>query len=365
MSSRSFSAGSCFLQPLDRALALKTVVRDIPGLPLESLEAAVDKRTDCLLDNQADQIVGRVVASRILAGEDVGPDRQLFVLANQLPFQQPFVDGTELLNAEVAVVDVSPAFGRPLERKRVDRRSHHGIDKPYVGQQRRAPAVEQPAVIGRQADGRVAPVDGAAQIVDGRPVGRRRLRKRVVLVHAAANVFAHLLAKRIVVVAFVADGQQVAVFGIEDEQKPVEQDQRGLAHFRQRCIRRGVRDGTGKIGEDLSEDDPRQIPGHPLLIEPSFLYRALVECPSVGGIGHEGVPAEHERERLQPMAARRRVESEQPVVEAGNVQHRRQVDLEELLGNGQRALVIKPPLRPLVRIPQRSRPVVRSSTRRR
>ena len=47
------------------------------------------------------------------------------------------------------------------------------------------------------------------------------------------DIATYLLAQGVIVVARVADGQQVTVLGIEDEQEPVEENQGGLAHFLQ------------------------------------------------------------------------------------------------------------------------------------
>ena len=48
-----------------------------------------------------------------------------------------------------------------------------------------------------------------------------------------APIAAHPITERVVVVAFIADRQQVAILRIEDEQQPVEEDQSSIAHLRQ------------------------------------------------------------------------------------------------------------------------------------
>ncbi|MGJ0396052.1 MAG: hypothetical protein ACR65U_07495 [Methylocystis sp.] len=45
------------------------------------------------------------------------------------------------------------------------------------------------------------------------------------------NVFPNLVAQAIVFVTAVADGQEVAIFGVKHEQKPIEQNERAVAHF--------------------------------------------------------------------------------------------------------------------------------------
>ena len=63
-----------------------------------------------------------------------------------------------------------------------------------------------------------------AEIGHNRPVARSSFGEDIALVLAAAHIAANLVAQRVIVVALVADGQQVAVLGIEDEEKPVEQE---------------------------------------------------------------------------------------------------------------------------------------------
>ena len=70
-----------------------------------------------------------------------------------------------------------------------------------------------------------------------------------------------------------------------------------------------------------------------------------MERAIVVGAGQEARPPEHEREHLQPMAARRLIEREQVFVVAGKAEDRREVDLEELLGDGKRALPVEAPPR--------------------
>ena len=299
---------------------------------------------DRLPDDDSHQVVWRVVAARILAREDVGPNGDRPVFAHDLPLEQPLIDGPELLDAEVPVVDVAAAVRRLLERERVDDIRHHCIAEPHVGQQRRAFPVEQAPVVGRQADRGVAGVDGAAEIVEGRPVTGGTGRKDVAGVLAAADVTAHFFSKRVVVVAVVPHRQQVAIFGIEYEQEAVEQDQRGIAHLGQWRVGRGMGDGAGKVGKDLSEDQAGEAGGHPLLMEAAFLDGALVKRPLVGGVGQEGVPPEHQCEQPQPMAAATAVEGEQAVVVAGQVEHGGQVEFEELFRDGEGALVVETPL---------------------
>ena len=336
-----------FLQPRKCTFAIRAVTWQSPGRVLEGAHARRDQRIERLRDDEADQIVGRVVAAGILAGENVGADGDAVAVANDLLLQQTFVDRAELLHAEFAVVDIAPALWRSLEREGVDDIGDYRVAEPDIGQQGRALPVEQPAIVGRQADGGVAAVDGTAEIVDGRPVAGRRGGKHVLQILAAPDILADIFPQRIIVIAIFSGGQQVPIFGVEDEQKPVEQDQRGLAHLGQRCARRGAGDGVGEVGKDLLEDDPGQVLGDPFLIEAAFVERAPVEGPLVGRIRQEGLAPEHEGEDLEPMAARSGVEREQAVVAARQVQDRRQIDLEELFGDRERALPVETPVPPV------------------
>ena len=73
----------------------------------EIVHARSDQRFDRFLEDQADQIVGRVVTARALSREDVGTNSNLAVIADDLVFEQALVDRAELLNAEIAIVDVA------------------------------------------------------------------------------------------------------------------------------------------------------------------------------------------------------------------------------------------------------------------
>ena len=76
---------------------------------------------------------------------------------------------------------------------------------------------EEAAVVGREADGRVAPVDQAEQGVEVVVVAGGCAGEGVVAGHALGHVVANALAQAVVVVAGVVDGQEAAVFGVEDE----------------------------------------------------------------------------------------------------------------------------------------------------
>ena len=81
---------------------------------LEALTALVDERAERALDDQVDERLGRVEAAAVLAGVAVGPHRDFAVLAaHRFALEQALVDGAELLDGHVAVVDVAAAPLRP------------------------------------------------------------------------------------------------------------------------------------------------------------------------------------------------------------------------------------------------------------
>ena len=76
----------------------------------EIVHAQSDQRPDRFLDDQANQIVGRVVAARSFPRKDIRADGDLAAIADDLLFEQALIDGAELLNAKIAVVDVTAAI---------------------------------------------------------------------------------------------------------------------------------------------------------------------------------------------------------------------------------------------------------------
>ena len=92
------------------------------------------------------------VAPRSLACEDVRSHDDHRFVTDELTFEEAFVDGSEVLHAQVAVVDVATSASGLLERQRIDDVSHDLIAEPNIAEQRRPLAVEQAAVVGRQTD---------------------------------------------------------------------------------------------------------------------------------------------------------------------------------------------------------------------
>ena len=164
----------------------------------------------------------------------------------------------------------------------------------------------------------------------------------VLLVFALPDVASHI-AERVVVIARVAHGQQVTVFGIEDEKEAVEENQNGLAHVRQGGLWRGGGDGAGQSGKDLIEDQLGQIRGDAFFVEPRVFDGPLVKRARIGRPRDERRPPEDEREHGEPVTTLVGREGKQPFVVAGEVEKRREVELEELLRDGPGSLIIEPP----------------------
>ena len=78
------------------------------GPGLERGQPFVDQRLEGLVDDEVHQVLRGVEAAAVLAGVGVGADLDLAVgAAHRFLLQQAFVDGAELLDGHVAVVDVA------------------------------------------------------------------------------------------------------------------------------------------------------------------------------------------------------------------------------------------------------------------
>ena len=329
-----------------RRQALNAAGRPLLNLGAEGRQAFLNQGFDGFGQHQAHQLVRRVVAAGAFAGEDVEAycDAPRLVL-RQFVLQQALVDGAKLLHGKAAVVDVAAFAGRGLlEAKRIDQLCENRIGQLNPVQQRCAFRVEQAAVVGRQAEGGVALVNDAGQVLQGLVVAGGGLRKRLAGLLAPPHLLAHALPKADVGVGVVTHGQQVAVFGVEDEQQAVEQHQGGVAHCRQIGLRRGPRDGAGEVREDLLKNNLRQILGDAPLEIAALLQGAFVQVAAGGVAVGEGAAVEEQGEQLQGVAAFVRACLEQAIVVAGQAQRRRQVDFQKLVGHRPRPLPVQPPL---------------------
>ena len=68
-----------------------------------------------------------------------------------------------------------------------------------------------------------------------------------------------------------------------------------------------------------------------------------MEGAFVGRAGQEGLAPEDQRKQPERVAALRRAEGEEAFVVAGEIEDRREIDLEELFGHRPGALVVEPP----------------------
>lgn len=140
---------------------------------------------------------------------------------------------------------------------------------------------EQAAIVGRNADGCVAPVNDAGQIGNPAPNLGCSYRKRITAPHAITD-FEPLWPEGIIIIAIGVDRQQIAVFCIKQEQQPIEQDQRRVAHFLQRRLGRCPRNRRSQCREDFIENELGQRLGNALFIESSFGPRAFVKGSAIG-----------------------------------------------------------------------------------
>ena len=201
---------------------------------------------------------------------------------------------------------------------------------------------EQSAVVGRQTDGGVTLVDDLAQRHHVVVIAGGDGRKRIVPGRAAGDVVPHALAQPVVVVAGVVDGQQSPVLGVEHEQQPVEEDQRGLADLCE-VLAAGVCQSLREAGKGALEHDPRKVLRDLPLVAPAFRQRTLEES-----VGRARLPDER-------VAAEEQIEGAQLVFGVG-LKDIGEIDLEIAGGAGTGALVVETPyVPPLVSIPQRIR----------
>ena len=98
------------LQSADPAILGQLAPGEFRMFCSEIVHAQSDQRPDRFLDDQANQIVGRVVAARSFPRKDIRADGDLAAIADDLLFEQALIDGAELLNAKIAVVDVAAAI---------------------------------------------------------------------------------------------------------------------------------------------------------------------------------------------------------------------------------------------------------------
>jgi hypothetical protein len=145
------------------------------------------------------------------------------------------------------------------------------------------------------------------------------------------------------VIAPLADGQKIAILGIEDEQKPIEKDQGCVADFLQRGLGRGGGDRLGERRKYAIEHQLGDAVGDTLLIKPAFVDCPLVKRLCIGWRRQERLAPKYKDKNLQPMTAALLRTRKQPTVMIGNGENSSEIDLKKLLRNGSRPLVVKTP----------------------
>ncbi len=211
----------------------------------------------------------------------------------------------------------------------VDDRRDLRVGEPHLFQQRGGFDGEESAVVGRQADRGVALVDHLEQLGQPVVVVAGDLGERVPVVHPPGDVVPDPLAQSVVVVACVVDRQQAPVLGVEDEEQPVEEYQRGLPDLGEAgagCV--GQR--LYQVGKDTLEYYAGEVLGDLLLVTPALGYRLLEE---------RGRRARPEGERLPP---EEQEEGPQGVVIVA-VEYGLEIGLVVAAGPGPGAVIVKAP----------------------
>ena len=137
------------------------------GFGVEGGLAFVEQGCERALDDEVDEGLGRVEAAAVLASVAVGADFDAAVGgADGFALEQALVDGAELLDGHVAVVDVAGAGLAFGAAEVVDDGGEHGVGEAHLFEDGRGLLGEEAAVVGRQADGGIALVDLAAERAD-------------------------------------------------------------------------------------------------------------------------------------------------------------------------------------------------------
>lgn len=138
----------------------------------ESGVRLVDQRADGLRENAPHQVFRRVVAARCLAGVGERPQLYLSFGEHRLELEQALVDRAEVLDREVAEIDPAAAAGAVIAAgESVEEGRKVGVGEARPLEERVAAGLEEAAVVGRQADRRVAFADGGEQVAEVLLVG--------------------------------------------------------------------------------------------------------------------------------------------------------------------------------------------------
>ena len=228
--------------------------------------------------NQIDQLLRREEAPAVLAGIAVGArDDVAIVVPNRLTLQQTLVDGSQLLDRHIPIVDEAPSLGGLGVAQVVNYRGKCRIGQADAGQQRCGRVVEQAAVVGRQADGRVALVDELAQRHQVIVVVRGSRRERGATRHPAGDVVPDRFPQAVVLIPRVVDGKQAPVFGVKHKEQPIEEDEGRRPKFRKFLL--GVlRQRLNQPRKGTLKDNVGKVLGHLLFVTPSLRQRRFQEA---------------------------------------------------------------------------------------
>ena len=262
--------GRVELCQVGQALVLRTPVAfQICGPGQEGGAALVHEGAEGLLDDEVDELLGGVEAAAVLAGVGVEAHFDSAVLQHRLALQEALVDGAELLDGHVAVVDEAAPLGRFGVAEVVEQVGDRRVGEAHPLQDGGGFARKEPAVVGREADGGVAAVDEPAQGHDVVVVVGGGIGEEVVVFHPLRDGVSDALPEAVALVGPVVDGEQAAVFGIEHEQQPVQENQRGVADVRE--VRgRLAGEGSYESGEHGVEHHVGEVARNLLLITSPF-----------------------------------------------------------------------------------------------
>ena len=301
------------------------------GFGVEGGFAFLQQGCEGALDDEIDEGLGCVEAAAVLAGVAVGADNDFACgCADGFAFEQALVDGAELLDGHVAVVDEAAAGVAPGAAEVVDDGGEHVVGEADLFEHGRGLLGEEAAVVGREADGGVARVDLAAEGGDVVVVVGGDGGKGVAGGDAIVDVVANGFTQAVVVVAAVVDWQQVAVLGIEEEEEAVEEDEGGLADvFQFGAAFAG--EGADQGGVDFVEDGAGEVAGDLFFVAAAFGDGVFEEAGQGAVLRAKGGAAEEEAEGAQAVGC------------VGGLESGVEVDFVVAAGAGEGAAVVEAP----------------------
>ena len=265
----------------------KVLVR-IGHARIERGDALLDQRRERLAQDQLHQIVVGVVAAGILARKHRRlHDDTAIGGFDQALFEQAFVDRAEMLHGQIAVIDEAATADIGAPRQAINQGAEFGVGQFDTRENIAGRLNEQAAVVRRQADRRIALVDGAKQVAQMLPGAGDRSAERIAAFAALGDVIAQP-AQRVAGVALIVDRQQRAIFGVQDEQQAIQQNQRGAMHgieilARIRPCGGGImaHDSRRQARKQFIEYALAQILRNPGFPQPTFIERERMKTATV------------------------------------------------------------------------------------